>query len=141
MNADLYEIIKNDPAFEQYAGRYEEISSDLLARIQIAAWTAEMDKLEIWEARGEARGITIGEARGEAKGIAIGEARGEAKGIAIGEAKGITIGEARGRADEKIESAKRMLEFGISPEDVSNCLELPITTVNSLAAQVKIKGL
>ena len=36
------------------------------------------------------------EERGETRGIAIGEERGEARGIAIGEERGITIGEERG---------------------------------------------
>jgi len=53
MNAALQEFVKNDSGFEQYADRYEEVSSDLAVRRQFAAWTAEMDKLDIAEALGK----------------------------------------------------------------------------------------
>ena len=67
MYAALTEFIKNDNGFGQYADRYEEISDDLIVRRQFAAWIAEMDKLDIMSAVGEARGIVIGEARGMQK--------------------------------------------------------------------------
>ena len=46
MSAALQEFVKNDSGFEQYADRYEEVSSDLEVRRQFAAWSAEMDKLD-----------------------------------------------------------------------------------------------
>jgi hypothetical protein len=47
MSAVLQEFMKVDNGFSQYAERYEEVSTDLAVRRQFAAWTAEMDKLDI----------------------------------------------------------------------------------------------
>ena len=69
MNAALQEFVKVDNGFEQYAERYEDVSSDLAVRRQFAAWTAEMDKLEIWKAIGVAEGIEIGELKSLVKSI------------------------------------------------------------------------
>ena len=109
MYTALQDFIKNDNGFEQYVGRYEDVSSDLAVRIQFAAWTAEMDKLEIWKA--------IGEAEGEARGEAIGEIIGMQK--------------------KAIIAAKRMLLNGISPEIVADCQELPLSEVNELLSQIE----
>jgi len=56
MSAALQEFVKNDQGFGQYTERYEEVSSDLAVRRQFAAWSAEMDKLDIVRAIGEAEG-------------------------------------------------------------------------------------
>lgn|GEM_PF-5678537 len=56
MSPALEEFVKNDKGFEQYTERYEEVSGDLAVRRQFAAWTAEMDKLEIMKAIGKAEG-------------------------------------------------------------------------------------
>ena len=61
MSAALKEFVKNDKGFEQYTDRYEEVSSDIAVRRQFAAWTAEMDKLDIAMAQGMAQGIAQGE--------------------------------------------------------------------------------
>jgi len=53
MSDALQEFVKNDEGFSQYTDRYEEVSSDLAVRRQFAAWTAEMDKQDIWKAIGE----------------------------------------------------------------------------------------
>ena len=53
MSAVLKEFVKNDKGFEQYTARYEEVSGDLAVRRQFAAWTAEMDKLDIVKALGK----------------------------------------------------------------------------------------
>jgi hypothetical protein len=46
-SAALQEFVKNDEGFSQYTERYEEVSSDMAVRRQFAAWSAEMDKLDI----------------------------------------------------------------------------------------------
>ena|GEM_PF-4444854 len=46
-SAALQEFVKNDKGFGQYNERYEEVSSDMAVRRQFAAWSAEMDKLDI----------------------------------------------------------------------------------------------
>jgi len=117
MYTALQDFTKNDNGFEQYVGRYEDVSSDLAVRIQFAAWSAEMDKLEIWKA--------VGKAEGKAEGEAIGEARGEARGEIIGMQK------------KSIMAAKRMLLNGISPEIVADCQELPLSEVNDLLTQIE----
>jgi predicted transposase/invertase (TIGR01784 family) len=104
MNKALQEFIKNDSGFEQYANRYEEVSSDLLVRWQFAAWTAEMDKQEIWRALGKEEG----------------------------KAEGKTEGIAEGKAEEKAENAKRMLTKGVPPDLVADYLDLPLSEVEKL---------
>ena len=54
MNAALQEFVKSDSGFGQYADKYEEVSSDMAVRRQLAAWTAEMDIPDIWKAIGRA---------------------------------------------------------------------------------------
>ena len=61
MNAALSDFVKNDSGFEQYVDRYEEVSNDLTVRRMFAAWTAEMDKLDIVRALGMAEGKAEGE--------------------------------------------------------------------------------
>ena len=51
-SAVLQEFVKNDKGFDQYTERYEEVSSDMAVRRQFAAWSAEMDKLDIAKAEG-----------------------------------------------------------------------------------------
>ena len=60
MSTTLQDFLKSDSGFEQFTERYEDVSSDLAVRRQFAAWTAEMDKLELVS--------TISEARGKAEG-------------------------------------------------------------------------
>ena len=65
MNAALQEFIKDDKGFEQYKERYEEVSDDLTVRRQFAIWTAEMNKIDLAEARGREEGEAKGRAEGE----------------------------------------------------------------------------
>ena len=103
MNEALKEFIAHDNGFEQYVERYEEVSGDLQVRIQFAAWTAEMDKLEMMESIGRTKGI------------------------------------AEGKAEEKLDIAKRMLSNGISPEMVVDYVELPIDQINEIMNQFFIE--
>ena len=52
----LQEFAKNDKGFDQYTERYEEVSGNMAVRRQFAAWTAEMDKLDIMKAVGKEEG-------------------------------------------------------------------------------------
>ena len=70
LSSVLQEFVKNDSGFEQYAERYEDVCNDLFVRRQFAAWTAEMDKLDIMRAVGKAEGIAEGKAEGIAEGKA-----------------------------------------------------------------------
>jgi len=56
------EFVENDEGFGQYTDRYEEVSSDMAVRRQLATWYAEMDKLDIVRALGKAEGIAVGKA-------------------------------------------------------------------------------
>ena len=124
MSEALQEFVKNDSGFEQYADRYEEVSSDLSVRWQFAAWTAEMDKQEIWRA--------LGKEEGKAEGIAEGKAEGIAEGKAEGKAEGIAEGKAEGKAEEKAENAKRMLAKGVPSDLVADYLDLPLSELEKL---------
>ena len=117
MNGVLQEFVKNDSGFEQYAERYEDISSDLFVRRQFAAWSAEMDIAEIWKAEGKAEGKA--EERAEST-----------KRMAEERAESI-----RRMAEEKDNSAKRMLMNGISLEIIADCLDMPLSRVQELAIQ------
>ena len=70
------------------------------------------------------QGIAIGEQRG----IAIGEQRG----IAIGEQRGIAIGEQRGKQEANFEIAKRLLEMGMTDEDIQRATLLPVDEIRLL---------
>ena len=61
----------------------------------------------------------------ELRGIAIGEKRG----IAIGEKQGIAIGEKRGI----LETSKKMLQAGMTVQDVARITGLSLEEVKSLA--------
>ena len=115
----LKEFVENDEGFGQYTDRYEEVSSDIAVRRQFAAWTAEMDKLDIVRA--------------------LGKSEGKAEGLAEGKAEGLAEGKAEGKAEEKIESAKRMLLKGLSPEIVAECLDLPLSQIQELVHQTSIE--
>lgn len=63
------------------------------------------------------------ELRGEQRGIAIGEKRGEQRGIAIGEKRGI------------LETSKKMLQAGITAQDVARITGLSLEEVKALINQ------
>ena len=112
MNAALQEFVKDDKGFGQYTERYEEVSSDMAVRYQFAAWSAEMDKLDIVRAIGEAEGIAKGEAIGIAKGEAEGEIKGEKK--------------------KAIDAARKLLSLGVDPEIIAKGVDLTLEEVLEL---------
>ena len=148
MTAALQEFVKNDSGFEQYADRYEEVSGDLYVRRLFAAWTAEMDKLDIVRAlglaegkaeglaeglaegkaeglaEGKAEGLAEGKAEGLAEGKAEGLAEGKAEGLAEGKAEGLAEGKAEGEKEKAIKAAQNLLSLGVTPEIVAKGVEL-----------------
>ena len=68
------------------------------------------------------------------EGIAEGEAIGFAKGKDIGIAEGEAIGLAKGEANANIATAKRLLNIGLSVQDIAKATTLPIEQVEALKA-------
>ena len=68
------------------------------------------------------------------EGIAEGEVIGFAKGKDIGIAEGEAIGLAKGEANANIATAKRLLNIGLSVQDIAKATTLPIEQVEALKA-------
>jgi predicted transposase/invertase (TIGR01784 family) len=60
MSEALQEFVKDDKGFEQFTERYEEVNDDMAVRRQFAAWTTEMDKLDVVRAIGISEGKAAG---------------------------------------------------------------------------------
>ena len=69
--------------------------------------------------------------RARSDGLKQGRAEGEAKGRAEGEAKGRAEGEAKGRAD----TARRMLEMNLTPEQIAQATQLSLDEIKGLMAE------
>ena len=108
MTAALQEFTKNDSGFEQYADRYEEVSGDLAVRRQFAAWTAEMDKLDI------VRMLSLNE------------------GLVKGKAEGLAEGKAIGEREKTMKDARNLLSLGVEPEIIAKAVELSLEEVLEL---------
>ena len=54
-------------------------------------------------------------------------------GLATGREEGISIGLERGAYQKALETAKKLLSYGDSPEKVSICTNLPLDVVQELA--------
>ena len=65
------------------------------------------------------------------EGLAEGHAEGKAEGLAQGHAEGLAEGHAKGIAENKKETAKKMLEKGISIQDISEITGLSLSEINS----------
>ena len=68
------------------------------------------------------------------EGIAEGEVIGFAKGKDIGIAEGEAIGLAKGEANANIATAKRLLNIGLSVQDIAKATTMPIEQVEALKA-------
>lgn len=77
-------------------------------------------------AQGMAQGIEKGMAQGIEKGIAQGIEKGMAQGIEKGMAQGIEKGMAQGALREKLFLAKKLLDKGLSLQEVSELTNLPV---------------
>lgn len=84
-------------------------------------------------AEGKAKGLAEGKAEGLAKGKAAGLAEGKAKGLAEGLAEGRTEGIAEGQYNNKIETAKRMLDEDCAIDFIMRITNLPKEEIMSLA--------
>ena len=62
-----------------------------------------------------------------------GVARGISVGLTTGREEGISIGLERGAYQKALETAKKFLAYGDSPEKVALCTNLPLETVLELA--------
>ena len=69
------------------------------------------------------------------KGIEEGVEKGRAEGMAEGMAKGRAEGMAKGRAEERLATAKRLLDMGLSAEQVAQGSDLPLNEVMKLIEQ------
>ncbi len=65
-------------------------------------------------------------------GFSEGLATGREEGISIGMERGLEKGLERGAYQNKLETAKLLLNYGDSPEKVAICTGLPIETVMEL---------
>ena len=74
------------------------------------------------------KGISVGLTTGREEGISIGLATGREEGISIGLEQGLE----RGAYQNKLETAKRLLSYGDSPEKVAMCTNLPLDVVQGL---------
>ena len=77
-------------------------------------------------AQGMAQGIEKGMAQGIEKGMAQGIEKGMAQGIEKGMAQGIEKGMAQGALREKLFLAKKLLDKGLSLQEVSELTNLPV---------------
>ena len=72
---------------------------------------------------------------GKLEGIALGEKRG----ISIGKQQGISIGKQQGISigalQKAMDAAKKLLATGLSKEQISSCLDLPIEKIEQLSKQ------
>ena len=84
------------------------------------------DVLESARDEGLAQGMAQGMAQGIEKGIAQGIEKGMAQGIEKGMAQGIEKGMAQGALREKLFLAKKLLDKGLSLQEVSELTNLPV---------------
>jgi flagellar biosynthesis/type III secretory pathway protein FliH len=87
MSDALSEFAEKDTGFKQYAGRYEQISSDLQVRRVYAMWTEGMSAIDQAKAEGIEEGREEGIEKGREEGIEKGIEKGREEGIE----KGINI--------------------------------------------------
>ena len=84
-----------------------------------AAWEYESDRLSM---------ISESERKGLERGLAEGEARGKSLGLAEGEARG----RSEGSRQAKLETAKNLLQFGLSREKIAQATGLTQAEVESI---------
>ena len=66
-----------------------------------------------------------------------GKKEGFAQGIAIGEQRGISIGEQRGRIEAKLDTAKNLLDMGLSLAQVAQGTGLSIEEIKELQQKME----
>ena len=76
--------------------------------------------------------FSAGVERGLAEGKSLGLAEGKSLGLAEGKSLGLAEGEARGSRQAKLETAKNLLHFGLSRENIAQATGLSRAEVEAL---------
>ena len=84
-----------------------------------------------WKA-GVAHGLAEGKSLGLAEGKSLGLAEGKSLGLAEGKSLGLAEGEIRGSRQAKVETAKNLLQFGLSIENIVQATGLSKAEVEAL---------
>ncbi|MGP1577262.1 MAG: Rpn family recombination-promoting nuclease/putative transposase, partial [Treponema sp.] len=77
-------------------------------------------------------GIQHGKSLGLAEGKSLGLAEGKSLGLAEGKSLGLAEGEARGSHQKALETAKNLLGFGLSIENIAQATGLTVQAVEKL---------
>ena len=77
-------------------------------------------------------GVERGKSLGLAEGKSLGLAEGKSLGLAEGKSLGLAEGEARGARQKALETAKNLLHFGLSRENIAQATGLSPAEVNAL---------
>jgi flagellar biosynthesis/type III secretory pathway protein FliH len=83
-------------------------------------WKLEDALVVEWE-----EGMEAGLAKGREEGLEVGLAKGREEGLEAGREEGQVIGQAIGEA----KAVNNLLSFGMTPEQISIALKLPLETV------------
>ena len=125
---------------DTWAYPVDESKDDLIRKLDTAVREYKMDpawrdafmmyKVRMMDVaiKNREEGIQIGVERGRAEGLAEGRAEGEQIGIVKGRAEG--------RAAEKRENARNLLKAGVFEGVIANSLEIPLSEVLALKAQM-----
>jgi predicted transposase YdaD len=73
-----------------------------------------------------------GKAEGKAEGLAEGMIKGKAEGIAEGKAEGLAEGLAKGIRENQLSTARKMLKFDLSIEEISEITGLTMDEISNL---------
>ncbi|MBO5799156.1 MAG: hypothetical protein J6R41_03865, partial [Paludibacteraceae bacterium] len=138
---------KADPALLELIERAQvcNFTDEELARYEagLKALEDRVDFKEMLEegiARGRAEGLAEGLAEGKAEGLAEGIAKGKVEGLsegmikgkAEGLAEGIEKGLAQGIKENQLSTARKMLQLGMSIEEISEITGLTKEEISSL---------
>ena len=100
----------------------------------IAVQRAEERKIAYTE--GKSLGLAEGKSLGLAEGKSLGLAEGKSLGLAEGKSLGLAEGEARGRSEgshqKALETAKNLLQFGLSREKIAQATGLSKAEVEAI---------
>ena len=115
---------------DEELARYEAGLKALEDRIDFKEMLEEAKKEML--AKGLAEGMEKGIAKGKAEGLAEGLSEGMIKGKAEGLAEGIEKGFAQGIKENQLSTARKMLQLGMSIEEISEITGLTKEEVDNL---------
>ena len=141
ISPSVYE--KADPALLELIERAQvcNFTDDELARYEagLKALEDRVDFKEMLEegiARGRAEGLAEGMEKGKAEGLSEGLIKGKAEGLAEGKAEGLAEGIEKGLAqgikETQLSTARKMLQLGMSIEEISEITGLTKEEVDNL---------